>query len=44
MAKPAKKARRTLRALADEAGLTMPKPIAQRKRPKKATAKPARKR
>jgi hypothetical protein len=41
MAKPRKKARRTLRALADEAGITTPKPIAQRKKPVK---KPVRKR
>jgi hypothetical protein len=41
MAKPRKKARRTLRALADEVGITTPKPIAKSKKPAK---KPARKR
>ncbi|HWI35659.1 MAG TPA: hypothetical protein VNU64_04320 [Burkholderiales bacterium] len=34
MAKPRKKARRTLRALTDEAGITTPKPIERRKKPK----------
>jgi hypothetical protein len=41
MAKPRKKARRTLRALTDEAGITTPKPIAKREKPVK---KPTRKR
>jgi hypothetical protein len=37
MAKPRKKARRTLRALADEVGITTPKPIARRKKAVKKT-------
>jgi len=40
MPKSRNKARRTLRALADEAGITTPKPIARRK---KAVKKPIRK-
>jgi hypothetical protein len=32
MAKPRKKTRRTLRALADEAGITTPKPIERRQK------------
>jgi hypothetical protein len=35
MAKPSKKVRRTLRALTDEAGITTPKPVTQRKKPAK---------
>jgi hypothetical protein len=32
MAKPAKKARRKLRALTDEVGITTPKPVERRKK------------
>jgi hypothetical protein len=39
MAKPRKKARRALRALTDEAGITTPKPI-ERRRKSKPTQKP----